>query len=119
MINNKGKKLLRDLKFYESYSKYKPEISRKETWEESVQDVIQMHRNKFKHIDTQEFNSYLDVIEEDYSKGLILASQRNLQYREAQITAHNHRMFNCASTYIDRVDVFKQVMYVLLGGCGK
>ena len=32
--------------------------------------------------------------------------------------AHNHRMFNCASTYIDRPEVFKQVMYVLLGGCG-
>lgn len=118
MITNKGKKLLRDLKFYESYSKYKEELQRKETWEESVLDVMQMHRNKFQHIESGDLANYLDIIEEDYTKGLILASQRNLQYRESQIDAHNHRMFNCASTYIDRPEVFRQTMYVLLGGCG-
>lgn len=113
---SKGKKLLRDLKFYESYSKYKTEESRKESWEESVKDVMSMHRNKFGHL--EKMSDLLNKIENDYKDGLILASQRNLQYREAQILAHNHRMFNCASTYIDRPEVFKQVMYVLLGGCG-
>ena len=70
MIQNKGKKLLRDLKFYESYSKYKSELSRKETWEESVKDVMQMHRNKFAHLEA--LAPYLDTIEKDYSNGLIL-----------------------------------------------
>ncbi|MFK5280746.1 hypothetical protein ACI3PL_14375, partial [Lacticaseibacillus paracasei] len=74
MITNKGKKLLRDLKFYESYSKYKEELQRKETWEESVLDVMQMHRNKFQHIESGYLANYLDIIEEDYTKGLILAS---------------------------------------------
>lgn len=117
MITNKGKKLISDLKFYESYSKYREDLGRKETWDESVEDVLQMHRNKFK--ENKEVIKLIDEIEEDYKGKLILASQRNLQYREQQILQHNARLFNCASTYIDRPEVFKQIMYTLLCGCGK
>lgn len=115
-MKSKGKKLLGDLKFYESYSKYRDDLGRKETWEESVEDVMKMHRNKFK--DNIKVISIIDEIEKDYKDSLILASQRNLQYREEQILRSNARLYNCCSTYIDRVEVFKQLMFVLLNGCG-
>lgn len=113
---SKGKELLKNLKFYDSYSKYKPEISRKENWSESVMDVMSMHFNKFQNnTDVQPYIEYATAM---YDKGRVLASQRNLQYREAQILKANPRLFNCASTYIDRPEVFRQVLYVLLCGCG-
>lgn len=113
---NKGKELLSNLKFYESYAKYDEIKKTKETWEESAKDVMKMHYNKFKL--NKKLLPYLKSAEQAYINKEILASQRNLQYREAQITAHNHRLFNCSSTYIDRPEVFGQAMYVLLGGCG-
>lgn len=113
---SKGKELLKNLKFYDSYSKYREDLGRKETWEESVDDVMSMHYNKF--ADVTELKPYLDNVTKMYKKGRILASQRSLQYREKQILRSNTRLFNCASTYIDRPEVFKEIIFVLLNGCG-
>ena len=113
---NTGKKFLSDLKFFESYSKWNDKLQRKETWEESVEDVMKMHYHKFEGI--AELQPYLKKAEEAYKNKEILASQRNLQYREEQILKSNTRLFNCSSTYIDRPEVFKEAMWVLLNGCG-
>ena len=113
---NKGKKFLSDLKFFESYSKWNDSLGRKETWEESVKDVMKMHYNRFKH--NPEITPYIEKAEVAYKNKEILASQRNLQYREEQIMKSNTRLFNCSSTYIDRPEVFKEAMWVLLNGCG-
>lgn len=113
---SKGKELLKNLKFYDSYSKYREELGRKETYEESVEDVMSMHFEKFK--DNRAALPYIEFARDLYSRGRVLASQRNLQYRGPEVKKHNPRLFNCASTYIDRPEVFKQMMYVLLCGCG-
>ena len=113
---NKGKELLSNLKFYESYSKYREDLNRKETWEESVEDVMDMHYKKFQSI--SDLTPYLDSAKEAYKNKQILASQRNLQFRGSSIDKHNVKLFNCSSTYIDRPEVFKQIMYILLNGCG-
>lgn len=113
---SKGKELISNLKFYDSYSKYNDVLGRKETFEESVYDVMSMHYEKFK--DNPDAIPYLDFASEHYLKGRVLASQRNLQYRKEQIKRSNARLFNCSSTYIDRPEVFKQIMFVLLNGCG-
>lgn len=113
---SKGKELLKNLKFYDSYSKYREDLGRKETWEESVDDVMSMHYNKFKGVSA--LIPYLDKATKMYKESKVLASQRNLQYREEQILKSNTRLFNCASTYIDRPEVFKQVLFVLLNGSG-
>src|SRR5690606_21055696 len=113
---SKGKELRSNLKFYESYSKYVEDVGRRETWEESVEDVMKMHYNKFKHL--PELTPYLDSVKESYKNKQILASQRNLQFRGEQINRSNARLYNCSSSYIDRVDVFKEAMWLLLNGCG-
>ena len=113
---SKGKELLSNLKFYESYSKFRDDLGRKETWEESVEDVMSMHYEKFKHL--PELVEYLDSAKQAYSKKQVLASQRNLQFRGDSVSKHNVKLFNCSSTYIDRPEVFKQIMYILLNGCG-
>ena len=105
---SKGKELLSNLKFYESYSKFRDDLGRKETWEESVEDVMSMHYEKFKHL--PELTEHLDSAKQAYSKKQVLASQRNLQFRGDSVSKHNVKLFNCSSTYIDRPEVFKQKM---------
>lgn len=113
---NKGKELLKNLKFYEGYSKYNTLLERKETWAESVDDVMSMHYKKFRG--NKALLPYLKEATESYKNYQVLASQRNLQFRGKEIEKHNEKIFNCASTFIDRVGVFKQIMEVLLCGCG-
>jgi len=114
-----GKELLSNLKFSESYAKFLKEEGRLETWEESCLDVMSIHKNKFSKLDTwSEILPYYEKALSAYSDMVILASQRNLQFREKHINKHSAKLFNCSTTYIDRPEVFKEIMYVLLCGAG-
>jgi ribonucleoside-diphosphate reductase alpha chain len=114
-----GKEIASQLKFNESYAKFLKHKNRLETWEESVDDVMQMHYNKFStRSNWNEIAPYFDIAKQAYKNMEILASQRNLQFREKHIKSHNAKLYNCSVTFIDRVEVFKEIMYVLLCGAG-
>lgn len=117
-----GKKLLADFKFYSgNYSKYLHDLKRYETWDESVERVMAMHRLKFKD-KIKELEPYLQEVEEAYKEKLFLGSQRALQFgfatEEHGIMKHNSRMYNCLTSYADRPQFFQETMYWLLCGCG-
>lgn len=114
-----GKDLVSNLKFNESYAKYKKEEGRLETWEEACKDVMSMHYNKFSVLPNwSEIEPYFQSAEQAYINQEILASQRNLQFRERSINKHNCKLYNCSVTYVDRPEVFKEIMWVLLCGAG-
>lgn len=116
---NVGKNLLSNLKFNESYAKYLKNEQRLETWEEAASDVMQMHYNKFSVLPNwNEIEPYFNIAKQAYINQEILASQRNLQFREKHILKHNTKLYNCSVTYIDRPEVFKEIMWVLLCGAG-
>ena len=48
----------------------------------------------------------------------VLPSMRSLQFGGAAIEAHQARIYNCAFGSVDRVDAFKEYLYLLLCGCG-
>jgi ribonucleoside-diphosphate reductase alpha chain len=115
----KGKELASLIKFNESYAKFRKDLNRKETWEESVDDVMSMHYNKFSKLDNwKDIEPYFEVAKTAYKNQKILASQRNLQFREKSISKHNCKLYNCSVTYIDRNEVFKEILWVLLNGAG-
>lgn len=115
----KGKEIISKIKFNESYAKFIHSENRMETWEESCRDVMSMHYNKFSKLDTWgEIEPYFNDALNAYINQEVLASQRNLQFREKHIIKHNAKIFNCSSTYVDRIEVFKEIMWVLLCGCG-
>jgi ribonucleoside-triphosphate reductase len=116
-----GLKILSDVKYYNDYSKYKPELGRKQQWQERVEEVMDMHRYnpKFaKAFKNAEFRELFGFAEQAYSEKLVLASQRSLQFAGEPIMKHNSRMYNCLTSYCDRVAVFQEAMYWLLSGCG-
>ena len=117
---NKGTKLASDIKYYSSYSKYLEDEGRKETWKESVERVMGMHKTKFQDIynTNKRFKELVDFAQEQYEKRYVLASQRSLQWAANPIFKHNARMFNCLTLYADRASFFQETMYWLLAGCG-
>lgn len=116
-----GSKILSDLKFYNGYSRYNEYLERKETWEESVMRVMDMHRYnpKFQEqFKNKEFRELFEYATEAYKDKLVLASQRTLQFGGESILKHNARLYNCLTSYCDRVEFFQECLYWLLCGCG-
>ena len=116
-----GLRILSDLKFYNDYSRYNEFIERKETWEESTVRVMNMHKTnpKFKEaFENEKFKEYFNYAAEAYKDKLVLASQRTLQFGGDPIIKHNARLYNCLTSYCDRVAFFQECMYWLLCGCG-
>lgn len=113
---NKGKQFISDLKFYSDYAKWRDHDSRYETWSEACSVVMDTHRAKYGHIPA--IHALIDEAEESYKNKLILASQRNLQFRGPQILSKNERMFNCSAGYMDKIDTIHKAFFLTLCGCG-
>jgi len=113
-----GKKMMSSAKFYMGYSRWIEEKGAYETWEESVERVMAMHKEKYQDKLTPELLAYMDIAEQAYKNKEILGAQRALQFGGAQLRKHEARMYNCSSSYVDRPAFFQEAMYLLLCGCG-
>ena len=109
--------------FQSKYSRYNSALKRKETFEESVERINNMHiehlsQNYSNALNNSEFISdYLESIDL-YKSKKIFGSQRGLQFGGSPILNKNCRIYNCSATYVDRLEVFKEIEWVLLCGCG-
>lgn len=112
------RKLLSDAKFYESYSRFDEEKGRYETWDESVERVMNMHREFYKDKMTPELVAEIDFAEAAYKDRLVLGAQRALQFGGDQLIKHQMKMYNCTSSYSDRASFFGEIFYILLCGAG-
>jgi intein/homing endonuclease len=113
-------KALSDYTVYSRYAQYLREEKRRETWEEAVTRVFDMHRKKYeKELSTsEELHKELEFAEIQVKKKRVLGSQRALQYGGEPILKRNERMFNCSSLLIDKPFSFQQVVWLLLAGAG-
>lgn len=107
---------LKKYTFVAKYANWKEDKKRRETWAEAVE------RNKDMML--RKYGQYPDVfphIDRAYSALLnkeVLGSQRALQFAGDAVFKHNARLFNCISSYTDRLRFFQECMYLLLCGCG-
>jgi ribonucleoside-diphosphate reductase alpha chain len=95
------------------YSRYIPELKRRETWDETV------CRNKNMHL--ARYPKIADLIEKAYEFVLdkkILPSGRSLQFGGAGIMKNDAKIYNCSAIGIDSLTSFVDLMYLLLCGCG-
>ena len=108
-------KSLMNYTFVSKYARWIPEKKRRETWPEAVGRVKQMMLTKYEDTDV------LEDINWAYEKMLkkrVLGSQRALQFGGSPIFKHNARIYNCITSFADRVRFFQECMYLLLCGCG-
>lgn len=120
---DKGIELLADYVFLSKYSQRKAD-GRLETWDETVDRIYAMHRTKLFDLGllTPDVDAALDKAADLEKRKKMLSSQRGRQFaspsRESGILKHEAKMYNCCATYINRMEVFGEIMYLLLCGCG-
>jgi len=110
---NKEQNILSEITTYLKYSKYVPELRRRETWNELVTRNKEMHIRKFPHLKEEIEEAYKFV----YDKK-ILPSMRSMQFAGKTAEINNARMFNCSYLPIDDYAAFSEIMFLLLSGCG-
>jgi len=105
--------ILSDITTYMKYAKFRPELNRRETWEELVDRNKEMHIKKFPKLKNEIEEAYKFV----YDKK-VLPSMRSMQFAGKPVDINNARIFNCSYLPIDDIASFSEIMFLLLSGCG-
>ena len=115
--------ILSNYNFITKYAQIK-EDGTKESWEEAVDRIWDMHEIKYKKklANNEKLQRLFDFARNAEKEKRFLSAQRFRQFastnRNKGIFKHNSKAYNCASTYIDRQEVFSEIMYMLLSGAG-
>lgn len=107
-----------DYIFTSKYARYLEDKQRRETWDEAVDRVLNMHLKKFQGQLTDEQVAEIEWAFDMVRDKRVLTSMRAMQFAGPAVEAHNARMFNCAVRHIDSIRSFSEVFYLLLCGCG-
>lgn len=120
MIEKDSRPVVGEYVFLSKYSQ--THDGKKETWQEAVNRVMDMHLKRYsgmvKPEDEAEFSKMFAHAYSLYSEQRVLGAQRALQYGGELMLEKHARFYNCSSTYVDRVRVFEEIMYLLLCGAG-
>jgi len=106
-------RILSEITVYMKYAKYRPELQRRETWEELVTRNMEMHIKKYPKLESEIRENYKFV----YDKK-VLPSMRSMQFAGKPIEISPNRIYNCAFAPVDDWRVFAEIMFLLLGGTG-
>jgi ribonucleoside-diphosphate reductase alpha chain len=103
---------LAELTYFRTYPMTKSD-GKKETWDEIIDRVVQMHCRKYPHI-TEEIVSNFNFVR----RKLVLPSMRSLQFGGIAIESCNARIYNCCALAITDFRSFSELTYLLMCGCG-
>lgn len=108
-------KALSDYAFVTKYARYDHKKKRRETWDEAVDRVRDMHLHRYaaKGIE-DEINWSFEMVRQKK----VLPSMRSMQFGGDAILANDARMYNCAYTLADRQRFFSETLWMLLSGVG-
>ena len=103
--------------FTSKYARYDKVKKRRETWEEAVDRVMEMHLKKYFYLSEEDKNEIRWAFQMIKEKRCV-PSMRSMQFGGIAIEAHNARMFNCGVRHIDSLRSFAESFYLLLCGVG-
>jgi ribonucleoside-diphosphate reductase alpha chain len=104
-----------DYTFITKYARYDHKKKRRETWDEAVDRVSEMHLQRYGSRGIEEDIKW--AFEMVRSKK-VLPSMRSMQFGGDAILANDARMYNCAFTHADRTRFFSEALWMLLSGVG-
>ena len=99
--------------FMNRYARYNKDKKRRETWNEAVNRVRDMHLDKYPHIEEEIMWAF-----EQVRQKRVLPSMRSMQFGGEPIVDNNARLYNCSYGVVDRMAFFSEAIYLLLCGCG-
>jgi len=124
------------------YARYDERKRRRETWAEGVARVREMHLGRYNDVSLIEvakaallagevtadevaklgpLSTLHDAITNAFAQveaKRVLPSMRSLQFGGEAILKKHTRIYNCAFMHIDRLESFRESLYLLLCGCG-
>ena len=101
--------------FITKYSRYLQKKKRRETWDEAVDRVRDMHLHRY---GTRGIEEEVRWAFEQVREKKILPSMRSMQFGGEAILQNDARMYNCAYTHADRPRFFSESLWMLLSGVG-
>jgi hypothetical protein len=106
---------LQNYTFVSKYARWLEDKNRRETWKEAVERVKEMMLTMYadKNI-SDDINWAYDMM---YKKK-VLGSQRALQFGGDPILKRHSKIYNCTSSYCDRLRFFQECFWLLLCGSG-
>jgi ribonucleoside-diphosphate reductase alpha chain len=106
---------LQNYTFVSKYARWLEDKNRRETWKEAVDRVRNMMHTKYSDFGiSEEINWAYDIM---YKKK-VLGSQRALQFGGDPILKRHAKIYNCTSSYCDRLRFFQECFWLLLCGSG-
>jgi ribonucleoside-triphosphate reductase len=105
--------ILSDITVHMKYSKFMPEVSRREVWGDIVTRNMLMHLKKFPSLANEIKDAYKFV----YDKK-VLPSMRSMQFAGKPIELNPARIYNCSFLPMNDPVCFAELMFLLLSGCG-
>jgi ribonucleoside-triphosphate reductase len=106
---------LQNYTFVSKYARWLEDKNRRETWKEAVERVKNMMHTKYGEFGiADEINWAYDIM---YKKR-VLGSQRALQFGGEPILKRHAKIYNCTSSYCDRLRFFQECFWLLLCGSG-
>lgn len=127
---NKSQELLSDVVVYNKYARYRPDLKRRETWDDIIDRYVAMMLKKYcgedieKQFKSKKVTTHntlaIEIIENSkylYDKD-ILPSMRALQFAGPAVEKNESRVYNCSYLPIDDYRAFSELMFLLLGGTG-
>ena len=114
---NDTDRVLKDVVVYRSYAKYLPELKRRETFDEIVERNYQMNLKRVLDI-APHWRIPLKTAYELVRNLEIVPSMRSMQFAGEAIERNNARMYNCCYCPIESMHCFREVLFLLLSGCG-
>jgi len=106
---------LQNYTFVSKYARWLEDKNRRETWKEAVDRVRNMMHTKYADVGiTDDINWAYDMM---YKKK-VLGSQRGLQFGGEPILKRHAKIYNCTSSYCDRLRFFQECFWLLLCGSG-
>ena len=111
---NISQDILSQITVYSKYARYLDNLKRRETFNEIAYRNMEMHQKRYPALSNTIESVYTDYV----LTRKVLPSMRSMQFGGPAIERDNNRMFNCAFLHAKRVDAFKEIMFLLLGGSG-
>jgi ribonucleoside-triphosphate reductase (thioredoxin) len=106
---------LQNYTFVSKYARWIESENRRETWKEAVDRVKNMMHTQYADFNiSEDINWSYDLM----FKKKVLGSQRALQFGGEPILKRHAKIYNCTSSYCDRLRFFQECFWLLLCGSG-
>lgn len=110
---NPSNKLLSDIVTFRTYAKHLQHLGRRESLEETINRNMMMNLERFPALSRDIIKSYKQVHDLN-----VMPSMRSMQFGGETILKNHVKMFNCSFATANYIEVFSEVLYVLMCGTG-